>query len=172
MAEHGSVQAASNRIAISQPALSAAIQKVEQNYGLKIFLRARPNKLILTPDGKRFIARAKVLVEGAEEFEDKDRARNLESLDSWHFLVIEDIREAMQALQARGSKHTHTHTRMSHFEVLIHSGQNHFNMLLQGKYTHLWISVPRKQHERKYERKHHSGQSKEAPHHARLHSYL
>ena len=73
VAEHGSVQAASNRIAISQPALSAAIQKVEQNYGLKIFLRARPNKLILTPDGKRFIARAKVLVEGAEEFEDNIR---------------------------------------------------------------------------------------------------
>ena len=73
MAAPGSVQAASNPIAISQPALSAAIQKVEQNYGLKIFLRARPNKLILTPDGKRFIARAKVLVEGAEEFEDNIR---------------------------------------------------------------------------------------------------
>ena len=73
VAEHGSVQAASNRIAISQPALSAAIQKVEQNNGLKIFLRARPNKLILTPDGKRFIARAKVLMEEAEEFEDNIR---------------------------------------------------------------------------------------------------
>jgi len=70
VAEHGSVQAASNVIAISQPALSAAIQKVEQNYGLKIFLRDRPNKLVLTPDGKRFIARAKVLIENAEEFED------------------------------------------------------------------------------------------------------
>ena len=78
VAEHGSVQAASNRIAISQPALSAAIQKVEQNYGLKIFLRARPNKLILTPDGKRFIARAKVLMEGAEEFE--DNIRNLSNI--------------------------------------------------------------------------------------------
>ena len=75
VAEHGSVQAASASIAISQPALSAAIQKVEQNYGLKIFLRDRPNKLVLTPDGKRFIARAKVLMEGAEEFE--DNVRNL-----------------------------------------------------------------------------------------------
>lgn len=73
VAEHGSVQAASNRIAISQPALSAAIQKVEQNYGLKVFLRDRPNKLVLTPDGKRFIARAKVLIENAEEFEDSIR---------------------------------------------------------------------------------------------------
>ena len=70
VAEHGSVQAASDYISISQPALSAAIQKVEENYGLKIFLRDRPNKLVLTPDGKRFIARAKVLMEGAEEFED------------------------------------------------------------------------------------------------------
>ena len=69
VAEHGSVQAASDHISISQPALSAAIQKVEENYGLKIFLRDRPNKLVLTPDGKRFIARAKVLMEGAEEFE-------------------------------------------------------------------------------------------------------
>jgi len=75
VAEHGSVQAASDSISISQPALSAAIQKVEQNYGLKIFLRDRPNKLVLTPDGKRFIARAKVLMEGAEEFE--DNVRNL-----------------------------------------------------------------------------------------------
>ena len=73
VAEHGSVQAASNLISISQPALSAAIQKVEQNYGLKIFLRDRPNKLVLTSDGKRFIARAKVLIEGAEEFEDNIR---------------------------------------------------------------------------------------------------
>ena len=74
----------------------------------------------------------------------------------------------MQALQARGIKHT----RMSHFEVLTHLGQNHFNMLLQGKYTHLWISVPRKRHDRTFERKHNSGQSKDTPHHARLHAYL
>ena len=86
MAEHGSVQAASNRIAISQPALSAAIQKVEQNYGLKIFLRARPNKLILTPGGKLFIARAKVLVEGAEEFE--DNIRNLSNTLNGTFQLV------------------------------------------------------------------------------------
>ena len=56
VAEYGGVKAASEKIAISQPALSNAIQKVEQEYGLKIFLRDRPNKLVLTSVGRRFIA--------------------------------------------------------------------------------------------------------------------
>ena len=37
VADHGSVQAAAEKIAISQPAISAAIKKVEADYGLKIF---------------------------------------------------------------------------------------------------------------------------------------
>ena len=51
VADHGGVQAASEKIAISQPALSNAVQKVEQEYGLKIFIRDRPNKLALTSVG-------------------------------------------------------------------------------------------------------------------------
>lgn len=75
VADHGGVQAASEKIAISQPALSNAVQKVEQEYGLKIFIRDRPNKLALTSVGRRFIAQAKRLIENAEEFE--DLAKNL-----------------------------------------------------------------------------------------------
>ncbi|XXK30655.1 LysR family transcriptional regulator [Rhodobacteraceae bacterium nBUS_24] len=70
VAEYGGVKAASEKIAISQPALSNAIQKVEQEYGLKIFLRDRPNKLVLTSVGRRFIAQAKRLIESADEFEE------------------------------------------------------------------------------------------------------
>ena len=75
VADFGGVQAASQKISISQPALTNAIQKVEQEYGLKIFLRDLPNKLKLTSVGRRFIANAKRLIENAEEFE--DTARNL-----------------------------------------------------------------------------------------------
>lgn len=75
VADFGGVQAASEKIAISQPALTNAIQKIEQDYGMKIFLRDRPNKLKLTSVGRRFIANAKRLIENAEEFE--DIARNL-----------------------------------------------------------------------------------------------
>ena len=88
--------------------------------------------------------------------------------ESWHFLTIEDVGEATQALQARGIPHT----RMSHFEVLTHLGQHCFDLLHQRHYTHLWISVPRKHHERGHEHKHHSHQSKAASHHARLLSYI
>ena len=69
VADHGSILAAADQIAKSQPAISAAIKKVEADYGLKIFLRDRPHKLILTPVGRRFIAQAKRFLESAEEFD-------------------------------------------------------------------------------------------------------
>ncbi|WP_299848491.1 LysR family transcriptional regulator [uncultured Roseovarius sp.] len=75
VADHGSIQAAAEQIPISQPAISAAIQKVEQEYGLKLFLRERPHKLVVSPVGRRFIAQARRFLESAEEFD--NAARNL-----------------------------------------------------------------------------------------------
>ena len=75
VADHGSIQAAATHIPISQPAISAAIQKVEQEYGLNLFLRERPHKLVLSPVGRRFIAQARRFLESAEEFD--NAARNL-----------------------------------------------------------------------------------------------
>ncbi len=69
VADHGSMKSAAEKIAISQPAISAAIKKIEADYKLKIFLRNRPHKLVLTPDGRRFIAQARRLLESAEEFD-------------------------------------------------------------------------------------------------------
>jgi DNA-binding transcriptional LysR family regulator len=79
VADHGSILAAAEKIAISQPAISAAIKKVESDYSLKIFLRDRPHKLLLTPVGRRFIARARRLLESAEEFDQAahDMGKNL-----------------------------------------------------------------------------------------------
>lgn len=75
VADFGSISAASENLAISQPAISAAIQKVEDEYQLKLFIRERPHRLVLSPVGRRFIARARRLLENAQEF-DND-ARNL-----------------------------------------------------------------------------------------------
>ena len=92
----------------------------------------------------------------SEELEEMDNAKAREiATDSWRFLVIEDIGEAAQALQARGIKHT----RLSHFEVLTHFGQHCFTQLHERKFTHLWLSVARKRHDRAREQKHHSQQS-------------
>ena len=41
VADHGSLSAASEFLAISQPAISAAIQKVETDYQTKLFNRER-----------------------------------------------------------------------------------------------------------------------------------
>jgi|TARA_B110000483_G_scaffold228608_1_gene291608 DNA-binding transcriptional LysR family regulator len=69
VADHGSLQSAAKQLAISQPAVTAAIKKLEADYKLKLFLRNRPHKLVLTPDGRRFIAQARRLLESAEEFD-------------------------------------------------------------------------------------------------------
>ena len=82
IADYGSIIAAAEKIAISQPAMSAAIKKVEAYYSLKIFLRDRPHKLILTPVGRQFIARARRLLESAEEFNQAahDMGKNLSGI--------------------------------------------------------------------------------------------
>ena len=75
VADHGSISAAAEKLAISQPAISAAIQKVEAEYQLKLFIRERPHRVQLTPVGRRFIAQARRLLENAQEFDGE--ARNL-----------------------------------------------------------------------------------------------
>ena len=97
-----------------------------------------------------------------------DKMRIEGPADKLHVLAIEDVGEATQALQARGIPHT----RMSHFEVLTHSGHNYFKLLHQRTFTHLWISIPRSHHARSHEQKHHSQQSRENTHHSRLLTFI
>ena len=73
VADYGSISAAAENLAISQPAISAAIQKVEAEYQLKIFIRERPHRVVLSPVGRSFIARARRLLESAQEFDGEAR---------------------------------------------------------------------------------------------------
>lgn len=75
VADSGSISAAAERLGISQPALSAAIQKIEADFDLNLFIRERPHRLTLSPVGRRFVARTRQLLESAEEFDVE--ARNL-----------------------------------------------------------------------------------------------
>ena len=75
VADCGSISAAAEHLSISQPAISAAIQKIEAEYQLKLFIRERPHKVVLSPVGRRFIAQTRRLIENAQEFDDD--ARNL-----------------------------------------------------------------------------------------------
>lgn len=75
VADSGSISAAAKRLSISQPAISAAIQKIEDEFGLNLFIRERPHKITLTPVGRRFASRARRLLESAQDFETE--ARNI-----------------------------------------------------------------------------------------------
>ena len=57
---------AANRCFITQPALSLAIQKLEQELGVKIFER-RKNQIAVTPMGERLIHQAQRVLEEAEQ---------------------------------------------------------------------------------------------------------
>jgi DNA-binding transcriptional LysR family regulator len=68
-ADHRSISAAAEAIGISQPAISAAIRSVELDIGYRLFLRKPAKGLSLTPAGRQFIRRAKLLLNEARAFE-------------------------------------------------------------------------------------------------------
>ncbi len=73
VADCGSITEASIRLGISQPAVSAAIKDLETEFGVSFFLRQPARKIVLTPAGQSFIARARRMLEEAEEFESEVR---------------------------------------------------------------------------------------------------
>lgn len=68
--EMGSIAAASERIAISPPSISAAVSQLEAEFGIELFVRQHAQGLSLTPGGRRFFQRAKALLTSAGELHD------------------------------------------------------------------------------------------------------
>ena len=65
----GSITHASRLLRISQPAISAAIRGLEEEFSIRIFVRSPSQGLALTPSGRSFVNRARELLENAKEFE-------------------------------------------------------------------------------------------------------
>jgi len=63
--EFGSIAEASERINISPPSISAAISHLEQEFGIQLFVRQHAQGLSLTPGGRRFLRRARSLLDQA-----------------------------------------------------------------------------------------------------------
>jgi len=70
VAKAGSITGASVEIGISQPAISAAIRGIEDNFEYKLFVRNRAKGLSLTPTGRHFVNRAQQLLDDAAAFQD------------------------------------------------------------------------------------------------------
>ena len=71
VADCGSITDASKSLGISQPAISAAIRELEQEFNLTLFARHPSRKVKLTPSGRRFVAGARDLLGDAQRFENE-----------------------------------------------------------------------------------------------------
>lgn len=75
----GSFSRAAKNLFISQPALSAAVRKIENNLGTKIFNRST-NPITLTETGKAYITAVKQIMAIEQNFKDQiDNISNLET---------------------------------------------------------------------------------------------
>lgn len=74
VAEAGSIAAAGQRLGVSQPAISAAIARLEAEAGTSFFLRQPAQGLMPTDAGRQFLARARALLEHAEELGEAARS--------------------------------------------------------------------------------------------------
>lgn len=69
VAQQGSLSAAADTMHVSQPALSAALSRIEEHLGQSLFLRRRGTPLVLTPQGRDFAKAAQLLVDQAMRLE-------------------------------------------------------------------------------------------------------
>ncbi|WP_027235304.1 LysR family transcriptional regulator [Leisingera caerulea] len=80
VARHGSLSAAADAVHVSQPALSAALSRIEEHLGLALFLRRRGTALALTPQGRRFAMQAQALLDQAARLENPKNAGAVQKL--------------------------------------------------------------------------------------------
>ena len=69
VADNGSVTKAAEKLGISQPAISAALSELEREFALTIYVRYPARRIALSPAGKRFISKARVLLDRVQDFE-------------------------------------------------------------------------------------------------------
>ncbi len=69
VAEHGGIAQAARELAISQPAIAQALGKLEDLYGVKLFVRHHARGVELTPQGRAFRRTARALLDEAQRAE-------------------------------------------------------------------------------------------------------
>lgn len=69
IADHSSVTRAADAIGLSQPAMSAALKRLEGAVGSPLFLRQRGQGVRLTPEGELLVAEARALLVRSDELQ-------------------------------------------------------------------------------------------------------
>ncbi len=74
-----SINKASQRLYISQPALSKCVKRVEEEYDIRLFERAKGSTIEITAEGELFAEMAEIVLRDIKQFEEKlarQRSRN------------------------------------------------------------------------------------------------
>lgn len=74
---HGNITQAAEHLNVSQPAVSAALNELEELMGKALFVRQRGQGVTLTPFGRHAMDKAQQIVAGVHELERGRRAQNL-----------------------------------------------------------------------------------------------
>ena len=70
-AQRGGIAEAASTLHVSQPSVSSAIAKLEQQLGVQLLIRHHAQGVSLTPSGRRLLADAQSLLRHAEEFQQR-----------------------------------------------------------------------------------------------------
>lgn len=90
IAESGSITQAAEQLFISQPSLTKSISHLEQEYGIKLFVR-KPRGIELTDDGKEFIHYAKAVLTAADVLNDRFLHPQASDQESHLFVVTQQL---------------------------------------------------------------------------------
>lgn len=125
VARHGSLSAAADAVHVSQPALSAALSRIEEHLGHALFLRRRGTALALTPQGRRFAGQAQALLDQAARLENPKEAGAAQKLALICFSDLAPflLAPALQALRL-ALPGVEIHHRACGFEPLISALSN------------------------------------------------
>jgi DNA-binding transcriptional LysR family regulator len=115
--EDGSISRAATNLYISQPSLSNAIKRLENDLDIQVFIR-KPRGIALTDEGQEFLGYARQVVEQADllmsHYKGEDSIKRLFNVSSQHYaFVVEAFVTLLEKLD------------MSKYEVALKESQTH-----------------------------------------------
>lgn len=121
VARAGSLVAAAEQLHVSQPALSAALARVEEHLGRALFIRRKGSPVQLTPAGEIYTAQVEELLSRARRLE--DRAAFAEATAGRLTIgIFDDLAPfylaPLRAALARALPEVELHSRIADFETL------------------------------------------------------
>lgn len=114
---NGSFSKSAKKLSLSQPALSAQIQKLEKEIGIKLFDRSS-NPVCATEDGREFLLRAEEIVTSANKLKQFSAGKKLDFTGELKVGVIPTLSPFLIPLFSRSLNHDYPNFRLEITELI------------------------------------------------------